>query len=133
MKGEPYDRWSDPSYDVGIDTPHRLSPHHIFLLKNYMLLGDKAEGRLRKEINEYETYRYDDDFVESLVQYLHTLTSDPDTIIEVVDGLDSFCDLGCNRKSRECLTSSRESKEELYWRYRVEIGDTITVDFLTWL
>jgi hypothetical protein len=124
---------------------HRLKPHHVILLSNYIIQGDGGEHYIRSTINDFEHYpqyeeiyrkdheregvptEYDQEFVDSLVEYCKGVASDPDAEITVVDGPDSLCSLGCNRSNGTCKESSEESKRDLMEAYGLGIGDVFTV------
>ena len=130
--------------DACIDT-HMLKPHHIILLSNYIMKGDGGEHYIRDTINDFEHYpqyeeiyrrdlerdgvpiKYDQGFVDRLVRYCRELSSDPNAEITVVDGPDSFCSLGCNRRNGSCATSSEVSKRKLMQAYGIGIGYVFTV------
>jgi len=124
---------------------HRLKPHHVLLLSNYIKKGDEGEHYIRSTINDFKHYpqyeelyrkdheregapiEYNQEFADSLVEYCKDVASDPDTKITVVDGLDSFCSLGCNRLNETCERSSEESKRYLMNGFGLKIGDVFTV------
>lgn len=71
--------------------------------------------------------QYSSAFIDNLVEYCKKLKENPDTMIEVVDGIDSFCSLGCNRQNKSCETSSKESKIHLMNDFGLEIGDIFPI------
>ena len=123
----------------------KLKPHHVVLLHRYIKKGGDGENYIRSTINNFEGYsqyeelaisrhiedgvplKYSGIFIENLIGYCKDLTRDPDNEIEVVDGIDSFCSLQCNRYNKSCAASTEESKADLMDGFGLKIGDVFTI------
>jgi hypothetical protein len=110
---------------------YKLMPHHALRLYTTLNSTD-FEQIIRSSINKPmensgEKIEYSAGFVDKLVGFYKGLVEDENAVIEIVNGPDDICALGCNNMlDGLCLPSdSQETKLKLERAFGVSPGDRI--------
>ena len=109
---------------------YKLRPHHALRLYTTLNSTD-FEQNIRGSINKPmgdsgEKIEYSTGFVDKLVGFYKGLVEDENAVIEIVNGPDDICALGCNMLDGLCLSSdSQETKLKLERAFGVSPGDRI--------
>lgn len=103
---------------------YRLKPHHVLFLYDFILGGEEAARARLNNVSHYEfevayleaedvPRKYSQEFIDKAMEYLNGLASTSEGDLEVVDGIDDLCSLGCNKLRPHCYKpDDREEKED---------------------
>lgn len=126
---------------------YRMRPHHIPILVELSFMREGERGRyIRSKINDYSLdcqkddaehdykllgrpMEYSEQFITGLVDFYQKVFESRGASLNIVDGPDDICALGCNRKIDRCDRESAESIKKME-SYDIHVDDVLPVSML---
>lgn len=109
--------------------PYKINRHHLELLAEYISYTNLNDADNKVIADMTSTGNYNDSTIESFVAMNRVFSENPCEEIELVDGLDSYCEACCNEGS--CKENMKYAKSrKTYFDFGFKMGEVFSTEDL---